>query len=63
MNIKKYINSKILYIIFIVWILNVVLLMSYHAMWRDEVRNFMIAIGRTSNIHLLGNPHPFLIYK
>lgn len=63
MNIKKYINSKILYIVFIVWILNVVLLMSYHAMWRDEVRNFMIAIGRTSNIHLLGNPHPFLIYK
>ena len=57
-------NKKIKNLILLVsWSLVAVFLIFHHAMWRDEVRNFMLAIGTTSRLHLLGNPHPFLTYK
>lgn len=49
--------------IFMLWILTITYLVLHHALWRDEVRNFMIGIGATSRIHIIGNPHPFLVYK
>ena len=56
-------KNKILILVFILWSAIAAYLVCHHAMWRDEVRNFMIGIGATSQIHLIGNPHPFLTYK
>ncbi|WP_338333164.1 hypothetical protein [Acetobacter sp. LMG 32666] len=56
-------KNKILILIFILWSVITAYLVCHHALWRDEVRNFMIGIGATPHIHLIGNPHPFLTYK
>lgn len=55
-------NFLLNFFILSIWILITLYAITYHSMWRDEVRNFMIGIGATSSIHILGNPHPFLIY-
>ncbi len=51
------------FIVLAIWAAITLYLSCHHAMWRDEVRNFMIGTGMTSRIHVLGSPHPFLMYK
>lgn len=40
--------------IFMLWILTITYLVLHHALWRDEVRNFMIGIGQRPGSILLG---------
>lgn len=48
--------------ILILWLFITCYAIHFHALWRDEVRNFMIAIGGTPSVHLIGNAHPVLSY-
>lgn len=61
MSIKE--NNNLLKVLMLLcWLIATCYAIHFHAMWRDEVRNFMIAIGGTQSIHLIGNAHPVLPY-
>ncbi|MGY6770886.1 hypothetical protein [Komagataeibacter sp. NFXK3] len=60
---KYFKNNKLFKLtMLIIWVIITCCAINYHSMWRDEVRNFMIAINATNSIHIIGNAHPAVSY-